>query len=431
MMSITKKKNSDLFVYIAFGFLVAFITYTYVISELSNGYSDYSGHAYIYLPYFFSGSTLAEGFKAVPYCMWHLITLFFYKVLNIALDPSAAYTSCIFAVFSYGVGCFMIDKISERYGAGYSAVRTAFLSTAFYIAQPLYFYWIGRGERFTGVYSPNPFHNPTLMCARGFSLLAFCLIVDIWGAQSSSEYKGLFFRTEKGLKKYYIYLAIVLFLSAMAKPTFAECFIPAVGIIMLVRLFMAIFKRKGKEYSKHFLDSFLCAVPTLLYIFLQFGAYFLLGGSYGSDDSRIIITRFGEVWSMYSDNIPLSMLLGMAFPIYMVLVDTRFFLKEDQGKLALTVYGIGFLQAMLLGESGGKLAHADFIWPMMSGMLLMYAVSLLRLISMEAGLNKVSDPLSELGSVSGQKSDLRKKIIVAGGWILFLSHVLCGVLFLK
>jgi hypothetical protein len=115
------KRNSDLFIYIAFGFLIAFITYTYVISELSNGYSDYSGHAYIYLPYFFSGKTLAEGLKAVPYCMWHLITLFFYKVLNIALDPSAAYTSCIFAIFSYGVSCFMIDRINKRVGAKYSA----------------------------------------------------------------------------------------------------------------------------------------------------------------------------------------------------------------------------------------------------------------------------------------------------------------------
>lgn len=409
-----KRKNSDLFVYIAFGFLVAFITYTYVIGQLRDGYSDYAGHAYIYLPYFFSADTFLDGFKAAPYCLWHLLTLLFYKVFKIALDPAAAYTSCIFAVFSYGVTCFMLEKISDRAGAGISALRSALLSTGFYIVQPLYFYWVGRGERFIGVFSPNPFHNPTLMCARGFSLLAFCLIIDIWGAQSSSDYKGIFFQTEKGLKKYYIILAAVLFFSAMAKPTFAECFIPAVGIIMLVRLFIAISKKSGKVYFKHLLFTFLCAVPTLVYIFFQFAAYFIFGGSYGSDDSRLIITGFGEVWSMYSDNIPLSMLLGMAFPIYMVLADTKFFFKDDQGKLALTAYAIGFLQAMLLGESGGKLAHADFIWPMMSGMLLMFAVSLMRLIYLE-------------NTVTGK----RGKIVIAGGWVMFLAHVLCGVLFLR
>ena len=409
-----KNKNSDLFVYIVFGFIVAFLTYTFVIAELAKGNSDYAGHAYIYLPYFFSKDTFVDGLKAAPYPLWHLLTLLFYQVFKIALDPAAAYTSCIFAVFSYGVTCFMIKRASAFSGKEFGSVRTALLGAALYLVQPLYFYWIGRGERFIGVYSPNPLHNPTLMCARGFSLLAFCLVIDIWGAQASPDYKGIFFKTETGLKKYYIWLAVVLFLSAMAKPTFAECFIPAVGIIMLIRFFVAVSKKKGREYFKVLGATFLCAVPTILYILIQFSMYFILGGSYGSDDSKLIITGFGEVWSMYSDNIALSVLLGMAFPLYMVLTDTAFFIKDDKGKLALSVYVIGFLQAMLLGENGGKLAHADFLWPMMSGMLMMHAVSLIRLIMLE---NTVTSK--------------RGKAVVVGGWILFLSHVLCGLLFLK
>ena len=183
---------------------------------------------------------------------------------------------------------------------------------------------------------------------------------------------------------------------------------------MLVRLFIAISKKSGKVYFKHLLFMFLCAVPTLIYIFLQFAVYFIFSGSYGADDSSLIFTKFGEVWGVYSDNIPLSILLGMAFPIYMVLADTKFFLKDDQGKLALTTYAIGFLQAMFLAESGGKIYHADFIWPMMSGMLLMHAVSLMRLVYLE-------------NTVNGK----RGKIVIAGGWVMFIAHVLCGVLFLR
>ncbi len=410
------KKRSAYFVYIVFGFLLAFLTYSYVMGELRNGYSDYGGHAYIYLPQFFSAETFMSGLKAVPYCMWHLMALFLYKVAMVPLDPACAYTSCVFALFSYFVVIFILDKVSERAGRKLSEFENAFLSVSFCIIQPMYFYWIGRGERYLGVYSPNPLHNPTLMCARGFSLLAFCLVYDIWGAQENPDYKGLFFKTENGLKKYYISLAVVLFFSTMAKPTFSECFIPAVGIIMLVRLIRKLAGKgaEGKLYLKHFLFTFLCAVPSLLYIAIQFSMYFIFGGSYGADESNLIVTKFGEVWAMYSDNIGLSVLIGMAFAFCMVLVDTRFFIMNDFGKLALVVYAIGFFEAMLLGESGGKLPHADFLWPMMSGMLLMYIASLSRLVY--------------LGIHNKENRKLKAALFIA--WFIFAAQVLSGIVFI-
>ena len=78
-------------------------------------------------------------------------------------------------------------------------------------------------------------------------------------------------------------------------------------------------------------------------------------------------------------------------------------------------YIIGFLEAALLGEGGIKLSHADFIWPMMSGMLLMWMTSTLHLLKLE----------------KEQVDTKGKCILIDGAWVIFCLHVLCGLLYIK
>ena len=118
---------------------------------------------------------------------------------------------------------------------------------------------------------------------------------------------------------------------------------------------------------------------------------------------------------MYSENVVLSIALGMAFPLFIFLIDVRFFLKDDMGRLALVGYGVGFLEAALLGEGGGKLSHADFLWPMMSGMLLMWVASTMHLLVLER-----------------IQADTRgKRLLLNIAWALFCIHVLCGLIYMK
>jgi hypothetical protein len=126
----------------------------------------------------------------------------------------------------------------------------------------------------------------------------------------------------------------------------------------------------------------LCAVPSLLYICLQFVDYYILGGNNNADTS-IIITEWLEVWKMYSENIPLSILLSMAFPLFIIIIDIRYFLTSNMGKLALVGYGVSFLEGALLGEGGEKLSHSNFLWPLMSAMLIVWIVCTLRLLALE------------------------------------------------
>lgn len=404
-------------VIILLGVLLAHITYVVVMNELPLLLSDYHGHLYVFLP-LFSKDTLLEVWRAVPHFMWHCAVLFLNRLLHVPLETSAAYTSCIFVLFYYFVMCWMLEKVFQRSGGGESPAKAGILAFGFSIVQGIYCYWLDTSaNRFLGLFSINPLHNPTQMCVQGFSLLCLCLVYDIWGRQKKDSYQGVFFKVEEGLKKYYIYLAVVLFCSVIAKPTFAEMFIPAVGVIMLWDWSAAARKKDGTAsvYFKHCLQMFFCALPALAYMCLQFFSYFILHGSYGSDEGSIIITDCMQVWGLFSENVVLSIGLGMAFPLFVVMLDPIYFLKNDLGKLALTGYIIGLLEAAFLGESESKLSHANFIWPMMSGMLLMWVVSLMRLIVLE----------------KTQTDSGKKKILIDAAWFLFFIHVLCGYLYIR
>jgi len=121
-----------------------------------------------------------------------------------------------------------------------------------------------------------------------------------------------------------------------------------------------------------------------------------------------------QVWKLYSENVTASIVLGMGFPLFMVAFNGSYFLKDTLGRLALVGYIVGVLECALLGESGGKITHGDFLWPMMSGMTLLWVVSTIRLAVLEQTQNK-----SRL-----------QQICLQAAWFLFYLFVLFGIIYL-
>ncbi|MCM1384168.1 MAG: hypothetical protein NC243_06410 [Lachnoclostridium sp.] len=408
-----RKKREDLAV-IAMGIAICYFIYLAVMSELPDTYADYNGHTYVYLPVF-TGESFLKGWRTVPYCMWHVCVLALNLLLHIPLEVSVAYVSCFFQLFTYLVIYWMIQKYTWAKGNGIGSVTAAVLAAGLSIIQGLSFSWLDAGGRFLGIFSANPIHNPTQMAVRPFVLLCFALVIDIWGAQKDKGYQGIFFKVENGLRRYYGYLAVILLLSAMAKPVFAAMFIPAVGLLMLWDWIRCILQKDGSAaaYFKQCLAVFFCAVPTVLYVLLSAASYYIWGEIY-QGDSSLILTKWMEVWKLYSENVILSIGLGMAFPLFMILIDGRFFIKEAMGRLALTGYLTGVLESAVMGEAN-KLEHANYIWPMMCGMLLLWITALLRLVELERT----------------QTDTKVRRILVDFGWFLFCAHVLCGILYIR
>lgn len=392
--------------------LLSYLTYAVVVAQVDGLQNDYNAHLYIHVPLFSSKRYWLEGWIKRPYFMWHGVVVLLNRLLHIPLVASAAYASCLFSLFAYFVMCWMICRMTKAAGAEEDTARAGLIAFGLSVVQGLYLNWVDIWGRYMGMYSPNPLHSPTQMCVRGFSLLCLCLVYDIW--RSYKGEKGVFFQVEKGVRRYYILLSVMLLLSTLAKPTFAEMFIPAVAVVMLIKWIRRLArKERAADYFRHCLHMLLCSMPALLYILIESISYFLLGSNYGAG-SQVVVTEFLEVWHMFSDNVALSVLLGMAFPLFVLLINPRYFLRDELGRLALASYGAGFLEAALLGE-GGALSHGNFLWPMISGMTVFWTVATLRLTVLERT----------------QADTKGKRLLVDLAWFLFMLHLFCGFMYIR
>ena len=404
-------KKRDFAAAIIFGLLTAYISYRIVLVELSNIVSDMTGHVYVYLPLLLKKETFTQGLGAAPYFLWHLVTIIGYKLFGIPLEYASAYTNSLFAIFTYIVVYYFVSSLYKKAGKEVSSFTVSIISFGMCILQPISAKWMDTGILTAAPITPNPLFNPTYMATRGFAVLAFCLVLDIWGKQESDDYKGIFFKVENGLTRYYIALSVVLLLSVLAKPTFVEMFIPAVGIMMLCKWAKEGSKKdgSGKKYFGILLKTFLTAVPAILIVFAQFLMYFIFGGSYGEGGS-VVVTPFLRVWRMFTDNAGLSIILALLFVMFVMLIRTVTFIDSNAGRLALTCFGVGFLQAAFLGEST-KLGHGDFMWPLMSAMFLLFLAAVAALV-----LHKDNEDRPV------------KDALTFTAWTIFALHVFCGVL---
>lgn len=399
-----------------FAVILAFLTYMVSMEELQNNLSDYAGHVFTYIP-LLKGTRGVGGWMAVPYFMWHLLVIALETWTPVPLEAASALISSFFAVFSFYVLYWMFHCVMQKKGWKMHGLYAGFLSFGLSVVQPLYMYWFDTSGHYLGQFSINPMHNPTHMCVKPFSLLCLCIVYDILEKYHNEEHTGTFIDMTCGYKKAYVSLAVILLLSCMAKPTFAEMFIPTVGLILLWNWLKLVIKKDALagEYFQKCLKMLLVSVPALIYILIQFLAYFIFGGSYGGDGGGLIFTKWMQVWKMYSENVTASIVLGMGFPLLMLVFNGRYFVKDTMGRLALIGYVVGLLECAFLGESGGKVTHGDFLWPMMSGMTLFWVVASLRLVVLEQEQNK-----SRL-----------QQVCIQAAWFLFYLFVLFGIIYIR
>lgn len=398
-----------------FAAVLAFITYDSTVEAISAAGSDYFAHVYDWIP-LLMGLRGSDGWMTIPYFLWHLPVIALSSLTPIPVEAAAAYVSCFFVILSFYVIYWMLDRIELYYGLDDRMMLKSFLAFALCMVQPLYMYWFDAYSQYLGQFSINTWHNPTQMCVKPFSLLCFCLVSDILQKIQKPSAPSLFFRIKGSTRKAYIGLAVTLFFSCMAKPTFAEMFIPAVAILMLIEWCRRIFKKDGtaRSYFRHCLAMLLAAAPSLACILVQFIAYFIYGSRDGGASSSVILTEWMQVWKLYSDNVAFSILLGMAFPLFILLINGSWFVKNIPGRLALTGYTVGLLEAGFLGEKY-RFGDGNFLWPMMSGMTLLWITAAMRFFILERT----------------QQNTRLQRFLLSVAWGIFLLHFLFGFLFLS
>ena len=217
--------------------------------------------------------------------------------------------------------------------------------------------------RYQGSFSPNPYHNATSLCSRPFALMAFYYFVEI---VDKYEEKNKWFCKE------YLLFGFFLFTATMTKPSFTLVMGLCALVLMLVNLV-----KSGFKTIKQFFQFGIYYIPTVIALLFQYRGAFA-GGDPGSESG--VGFAFMKAWSVLTDNVFLSILFGMAFPIVVVIFHVHKLKKEKFLFYSFVYYLFGLFTLMFLYEKGWRCIHVNFAWGYIIGMFLMYVASLYTLL---------------------------------------------------
>lgn len=391
--------------------LVFVVVYKYTLNQLMlddiNDLREHTWHAEsIYL------DRLRAAWLKRPYLFWHLCVKSSIKFFDMPADAAASFTHGFFAGFTCLVTFWLLDRTSMRLVGKNMGVPAALAAGALGFVGPLYVPWFN-AYQYEGQFSINPLFNPTHMAVKPFGLLCFMFAVDLILACKGNE--KMYFPGIRKVNCLYVLFSVTLLLSAFTKPTFMYMLLPAGAVCLLIDLVSALRKKDGSAMKVWGLMwRMACAsIPALIYLCFEYAAFYLLGGT--NEDAHVAIYPFLTAWHIYSPDVPRSLRLAMAFPFWMLLTNLKYFFRSVEGRLSLVSYVVGTLEFSFFVETGNKLGHLNFAWPMMSGMLLLWVVSAARLIALTAG---------------GSSRRLGPAVITVG-WILLAIHLFSGLYYIN
>lgn len=248
--------------------------------------------------------------------------------------------------------------------------------------------------RCNGSYTPNPFWNATYLATRPFTVVAFfsgVRILDTYETGAS--------------KKDYITFMVSLLLATMTKPSYTLIAAVTFAVIMIYRFL----KSKGKNFLRS-IPLALAFVPTGLMLLYQYAGVFTGTNSKGEETGMGI--AIGKAWGLFTDNIPLSVVMAAAFPIGVLLINGKRLKDTTWFRHSWQLWVSGFLMLLCLYEKGFRLSHMNFSWGYMHGLFFIFMASVLML----------------LRNTIEKKSKFRT-VLVCAGWLGYLWHLGCGIVY--
>lgn len=274
------------------------------------------------------------------------------------------------------------------------AVFSLFFVSMVYSPRGTAFFGFDYIYRCMGILTPNPYWNATYLAVRPLTIATFFLGIDLL-----AEYE-----TVLSWKKVTAF-GVLVFLCTFTKPSFTFILVPTGAIILLYRLL----KNKGKTWKNTLLFC-LSLLPTGVLLLYQFSNVFT-GTNSHAEETGIGFELF-KAWHVYSNNIPLSLVMALAFPITVLVLNMRQ-MKNDGGvRLAWQLWLTGFLTFLICYEKGFRFSHMNFSWGYMHGLFFVFMVSILQMIR-----NLM------------RKGTLSKRLMSVPEIVLFAYHLICGIVF--
>ena len=411
-MNLTNKRNADKFSKILFILLTVF--YSFIMFVLFYRQCvEYQGVYYSDMKaYILEAQGLDSGYS-FPYPLMFWVAKVFMVICNPELAMAVAVTvlnSLSLILLKYYMDRFTKDMLVNEgrvWSVGWDmlvsvlAVSLLFVSMV-YVPRGHGFFGFDYIYRCNGSYTPNPFWNATYLATRPFSIVCFFSGVRLLGSYEKQTDCRIVADTDK---KDYLIFMLSLFLTTITKPSYTLVAVVTFAVIMLYRFVRSRFG--NFKQSIWFGLTFIPAGCALLY---QYFGVFTGTNSMGEETGMGI--EIAKAWSIYSDNIPLSVFMAAAFPLGVLVINLPRLKDTDWFKHGWQIWLTGFLMFLFLYEKGFRLPHVNFSWGYMHGLFFIFTVSVLML----------------LRNTVAKKGKIRTAM-VAAGWLGYLWHLGCGIVY--
>ena len=272
--------------------------------------------------------------------LWHITSFYIAKLLSIPLSYGAIFGSAFYVSLWYITVFLFVSYCIKNFPKNRIVLVSLIIILVGPLSIPHYHPII-----FMGQGSPNIWHNVTLWTVKPFALLSVWFMLD-----------GLYERNKR-LLGYGIVFAVI---SLFAKPSFIIVFLPS---LLLYAFATKIYK------DKYFIISFLLlSFMSIAILFYQYTHTF------NQKEGRIILDFLG-VWSLSSQNIPLSIALALAFPLFFTGLKTDI-LNNRYILLSWIMTFISIIYYAIFAQTGRFYSHGNFGWSYMIAMSLLYLFSI-------------------------------------------------------
>ena len=291
---------------------------------------------------------------------WNLYSLFFVLVYILSFGSKN------FGVIAWAGTVILTASVIAKGLLSYFLLRktscgqlsAALVSVALVLIMPLPNWW-KPGEIYLDKIAPTIWFNSTAILAMPFAILLFLATVE-W--------------LERPRTVSLLWVLVFSLLSVLTKPNYVLAIVPVVWVILFVRA--------GVHGNSKTIRPLLFYAGLTLIVLCVLGFQYLDTFNSGpsgdptnrEEASHIIVAPF-VVWSIFSPNIPASLLLSVAFPLSVAVLYFEKIRHNFKLTLAWAVWAVAVLQYVLLAESGDRLTDGNWGWGSNIAMYIVFLMS--------------------------------------------------------
>ena len=215
------------------------------------------------------------------------------------------------------------------------------------------FFWRYAGEyRYVSYQAGNIWHNSTYQCMKPAALAAIICYL-----KAEQGYR------ERLSGRQWLILAGLLVLCTGIKPSFLTVFAPVLAVKLLTDLCRKV----------PFKQVFLLGSTVLPACGVMLWQNMVL---FGEETGHGITLSPWYTFSLHANRTKVAVLCSLAFPLAVLLFSVRELLRDRHYLFAWGMTGVGFLEALLLVETGSRSRDGNFLWGYCIALFLIYVFSL-------------------------------------------------------